>query len=69
MTIDERLERLTERHESLSQMVEVMAGIHQENERRLARVMESMNRLINIVASHEDRLDDHEHRLDKLEGQ
>jgi hypothetical protein len=33
MTIDERLERLTERHEALTQTVEIIAGIQRENER------------------------------------
>ncbi len=35
MTIDERIERLTERHEALTQTVEIIAGMQRENERRL----------------------------------
>jgi len=66
MTIDQRLERLTERHEALAQSLELMqrqweerwtkieAAIQQdaENIRGLARIAEI-----------------HEHRLSHLEGQ
>jgi hypothetical protein len=34
MTIDERLEKLTERHEALTQTVEIVAAMH-ENERKI----------------------------------
>ena len=36
MTIDERLEKLAERHEALTQTVEIMAGMQRENDRRWA---------------------------------
>jgi acetolactate synthase small subunit len=68
MTIDERLERLTERHETLAQSVEVMTVMHRENEQRLGQIMDSMNRLINVVEAHEHRLDSHDDRFDHLEG-
>jgi hypothetical protein len=45
-----------------------MATIHRENEGRLAQVMDSMNKLINVVELHENRLDSHDDRLDNLEG-
>jgi len=35
MTIDERLERLTERHEALTQSVELMAAENRERDRRM----------------------------------
>jgi uncharacterized protein YigA (DUF484 family) len=64
MTIDERLERLAERHESLSQAVELLAGMQRENEERfarneerLARLMDAMTRLIGVVENHERRLE------------
>ncbi|HEU0139871.1 MAG TPA: hypothetical protein VFQ79_09185 [Bryobacteraceae bacterium] len=61
MTIDERLEALT-------QTVEIIAGMQQETERlmqesdrrteaRIAQLTETMNRLANIVIRHEERLD------------
>jgi hypothetical protein len=69
MTIDERLERPTERHETLTQSVELLLRIQRQNqvrfeknEVRMGHVMDSMNRLINIVVSHENRLDDLESR-------
>jgi hypothetical protein len=62
MTIDERLEKLVERHEALCQTVEIIAGMQRENEarfakneERLAQVMEAINGLTRIVASLEDR--------------
>ena len=51
MTIDERLE-------ALSQTVELVAGMQRESERRMAQIMEAINRLANIVDAHELRLDD-----------
>lgn len=68
MTIDERLEKLTERHEALTQTVEIIAGMQRENEGRIgqlgiriAEVMEAVNSLARIAEIHE-------HRLDRLEG-
>ena len=34
MTIDERLESLTARHEALTQTVELIAAMHRDNEKR-----------------------------------
>ena len=79
MDIDRRLDRLTERHEALTQSVELfiastranldrLEGISEKNEIRVAQLMDTMNRLANIVISHEDRLDDAERRLDDIEG-
>ena len=54
MTIDERLEKLTERHEALTQTVELMALLQKqdgENIRALARIAEI-----------------HEKRLTEIEG-
>jgi archaellum component FlaC len=69
MTIDERLERLTERHEALTQTVEIIAGmqreneaLHQKNEILLAHVMESIDSLARIAHAHEQRISDIEDR-------
>lgn len=63
MTIDERLERLTERHEALTQTVELVAHMQQENEKAqqknqilLGNVMESIDSLARIAQSHERRI-------------
>jgi prefoldin subunit 5 len=75
MTIEERLEKLTERHEALTQAVELIAGRQRETERRLetvvdmqrqneqrfAQVVVPLSRLVRVAESHE-------HRLDGLEG-
>jgi hypothetical protein len=50
MTSEERLEALT-------QTVELLAAMQQENERRMGQMMDAINRLTNIAAAHEERLD------------
>ena len=72
MTIDERLDRLTERHEALTQSVELIANLQQRNEESIgalavtleknqilmAQMLESINSLARIAHSHEQRLSD-----------
>ncbi|HEY1341085.1 MAG TPA: hypothetical protein VGF59_26420 [Bryobacteraceae bacterium] len=58
MTIDERLEKLAERHEALTQTVELLVGMQRQNEERFGQVMEAINRLTHIVEIHEQRLED-----------
>jgi len=57
MSIEERFEKLTERHEALTQTVEIMTAMQHENEQRMAQMMDVINRLANIVEAHEERLD------------
>lgn len=57
MTIDDRLDRLTERHEALTQTVEIIASMQKENERRVGSLTEAVSALVRIVESHERRLD------------
>jgi len=45
MTIDERLEKLTERHEALAQTVEVLRDLQLKNEESIARLIASSDRL------------------------
>jgi len=45
MTIDERLDRLTERHEALTQTVELIAAAQIKNDERMAELTETMTRL------------------------
>jgi hypothetical protein len=59
MTIDERLEKLTERHEALTQTVEIVAGMQRENERqigdltnRLGQVVDAIGRLARVAEIH-----------------
>lgn len=69
MTIDERLEKLTERHEALTQTVELMAAENragfarlQEVERILGQMARSMDTLAKVAELHEHRIDDLESR-------
>jgi len=57
MTDDERFQRLAERHEALTQTVEIMAAMQRDNEQRMAQMMDTIKRLANIAAAHEERLD------------
>lgn len=45
MTIDERLEKLTERHEALTQTVELLAAMQRENDKRHVWVVDTLVRL------------------------
>lgn len=62
MTIDERLEALTH-------SVELLASMHRETQRFIAEkfgeLADSMKQLANVAAIQQDRLDDHEERLDQ----
>ena len=65
MTIDERLEKLTERHEALTQTVELMATENragfarlQQVEKILGQMARSMDTLARVVELHEHRIDD-----------
>ena len=56
MDIDQRLEKLTERHEALTQTVELIAHIQEKNEILLAHVIESVDSLARIAHAHEQRI-------------
>ena len=67
MTIDERLEKLAERHEALTQTVELMA---RENE-RITREIDGIKSYTSEIAEATARLlhiaQIHEHRITRLE--
>lgn len=61
MTIDERLKRLTERYESLTQTVELlaadnrqMAAKNQLRDKRLGQIMEGIAQLLHVAEIHEN---------------
>jgi hypothetical protein len=56
MTIDERLERLTERHEALTQSVGILARTTQEHSQQITDSMEAAARLAHVAQIHEQRL-------------
>lgn len=82
MTIDERLEKLTERHEALTQTVEIIAIMQRDNEKRMGVLEQSMTTLSGTTSRLEasmatlsetmNRLANivirHEERLDTLDG-
>jgi len=55
MDIDERLDRLVQRHEALTQSVELLWRQSQRHDEILARNEKLMTDLILLVRSHEDR--------------
>ena len=78
-TIDERLDRLTERHEALTQTVELIVAMQRENEERFEeRFAKNEKRFAQIAANQERDAEHinalvriaeiHEHRLSGLEG-
>jgi truncated hemoglobin YjbI len=72
MTIDERLQRLTERHEALTQSMELfqhdMAEMRAAAAERDAITDARINRLVGIVEKLADTAQNHEHRIERLEG-
>ncbi|MGA8030018.1 MAG: hypothetical protein WB992_22970 [Bryobacteraceae bacterium] len=78
MTIDERLDRLTERHEALAQSLEIiagmLAGMQKENEKaiaeltgKLSELTGNMTELTGLVKTIGMAVLNHERRLDNLE--
>ncbi len=65
MTFEESLERLKERHEALTQSVELMAANNRqtasESRERFGQIMEAITRLMHIAEIHENR-------INRLEG-
>jgi archaellum component FlaC len=56
MTIDERIERLTERHEALAQTVESLGIDIRDLKEVAAKSLDSVNALLRIAESHERRI-------------
>ena len=64
MTLDERIEALT-------QSVELLASMHQDLEKkwdgRMGKMVEILERVSRLIEIHEQRLNNHDKRLDDLE--
>lgn len=56
MTVDERLDRLTERHEALTQSVELLLRESQEQTRQVGALRDASSALLQIVQSHENHI-------------
>lgn len=65
MTIDERIDKLTERHEALTQTVELLVAENRDRDAKLGimfgQIAESLQRLAKIA-------ENHEHRITGLQG-
>jgi hypothetical protein len=75
MTIDERIERLTERHEALGQYVELLALEGARHDRQIAELAESVKRLAVIAETALDSInalariaESHERRITRTDG-
>jgi chromosome segregation ATPase len=60
MDIDQRLDRLTDRHEALTQSVELLVAEGRETGKRVDKLAASVDSLVNIIREHERRI----HRLE-----
>jgi chromosome segregation ATPase len=68
MTIDERLERLTERHEALAESVESLrASVHEQHETTVEQG-KNIDKLVGLMESFTNIVQSHERRLNGLEG-
>jgi hypothetical protein len=56
MAIDERLDRLTERHEALTQSVELVVRTTQDNARQIGELRQAAASLLQIAQIHEHRI-------------
>ena len=82
-SIDQRLDRLTERHEALTQTVELIAAAQMKNDERMGKLTERMEQLTETMGHLTERTSQvmdtmnrlgniiiaHEERLEHLEGQ
>jgi hypothetical protein len=65
MNIDQRLERLTERHEALVQYTELMAH---ENQARFSAIATQLDRVVETIGQLAAIAQSHERRIHHLEG-
>lgn len=63
MTIDERLERLVERHEALAQTVELMAATTNTQTAQIASLIQAIDRDAENIRSLARIAEAHEHRI------
>ena len=72
MTIDERLEKLAERHEALAQSVGILTvdvrAMQVDMRERAERTDAQISKLADIVAKVVDAIVAHDERIERLEG-
>jgi hypothetical protein len=57
VTFEERLDKLTERHEALTQTVGIIAGMQRENEKMIGQLGRFIDSLARIAEVHERRIE------------
>lgn len=68
MTTDERIDRLVQRHEALTQTVELLAAMQRDNEARFAQIGRNFESVHDSIKGLENIAAAHEHRITNLEG-
>ena len=68
MTIDERLDRLVQRHEALTQTVEHLALQSEEQNKHLDRILAALDKDGENIRALARIAEIHEHRISELEG-
>jgi hypothetical protein len=62
------LDRLKERHEALTETVEIVAGMQRKNEEAITRLESMVERVVGVVERLAEVALSHDRRLDNLEG-
>jgi uncharacterized protein YigA (DUF484 family) len=59
MSIDERLERIAERHQALTESMELMVADSRQSDRRLSQIMNGIAQLLHVaeIRKHRIKLD------------
>ena len=73
MTTDEKIDRLTERTDAVTQSVELLVSLHRDSEAkaeaRAAKLEGHTERLVGLFEKMVDAITNHEGRLRRLEGE
>jgi methyl-accepting chemotaxis protein len=67
MTVDERLERLTERHEALAQSVEILRDTAHETTAAVSGLRDILAQALGAVKTLAEALENHERRITQIE--
>jgi hypothetical protein len=62
MTTDEKIDRMSDRIDALTQSVELLASMHKDTEVHVVKMTDAITRLANIAAAHDQRIEDLEDR-------
>jgi chromosome segregation ATPase len=72
MRFEEKLDRLTERHEALTQTIEIIAAMQKQTERRLEELAQRIDQLADVLTRAVEGVlqiaQNHERRITRLEN-